>query len=78
MSKKKIFKNKKTFKKIHNIYKGLKENATKNIRNRVFITVLRESLLKQLDNGAFEPRNFKREKVKKKYCYRFEGTWNIM
>ena len=39
-------------------------NAAKNIRNRVFVTVLRESLLKQLDNGAFEPRKLKREKVK--------------
>ena len=27
-------------------------------------TVLRESLLKQLDNGAFEPKKLKREKVK--------------
>ena len=32
--------------------------------NRVFVTVLRESLLKQLDNGAFEPKKMKREKVK--------------
>lgn len=39
-------------------------NAAKNIRNRVLVTVLRESLLKQLDNGAFEPRRLKREKVK--------------
>ena len=39
-------------------------NAAKNIRNRVLVTVLRESLLKQMDNGAFEPRNLKREKVK--------------
>lgn len=39
-------------------------NATKNIRNRVLVTVLRESLLKQLDNGAFEPKKLKREKVK--------------
>jgi transposase len=39
-------------------------NAAKNIRNRVLVTVLRESLLKQLDNGAFEPKKFKREKVK--------------
>ena len=36
----------------------------KNIKNRVLVTVLRESLLKQLDNGAFEPRKLKREKVK--------------
>lgn len=40
-------------------------NAAKNIRNRVLVTVLRESLLKQLDNGAFEPKKLKREKVKK-------------
>lgn len=39
-------------------------NAAKNIRNRVLVTMLRESLLKQLDNGAFESKNFKREKVK--------------
>ena len=39
-------------------------NAANNIRNRVLVTVLRESLLKQLDNGAFEPRKLKREKVK--------------
>ena len=39
-------------------------NAAKNIRNRVFVTVLRDSLLKQLDNGAFEPKKLKREKVK--------------
>ena len=39
-------------------------NAAKNIRNRVLVTVLREMLLKQLDNGAFEPRKLKREKVK--------------
>ena len=39
-------------------------NAAKNIRNRVLVTVLRKSLLKQLDNGAFEPRKLKREKVK--------------
>ena len=30
----------------------------------MIVTVLRESLLKQLDNGAFEPKNLKREKVK--------------
>jgi putative transposase len=39
-------------------------NAAKNIRNRVTVTVLRDSLLKQLDNGAFEPRKLKRDKVK--------------
>lgn len=39
-------------------------NAAKNIRNRVLVTVLQESLLKQLDNGAFEPKKLKREKVK--------------
>lgn len=36
----------------------------KNIRNRVLVTVLRESLLKQLGNGAFEPNKLKRDKVK--------------
>ena len=39
-------------------------NAAKNIRNRVLITVLRDKLLKQLGNGAFEPKKLKREKVK--------------
>ena len=39
-------------------------NAAKNIRNRVLVTVLQESLLKQLDNGAFEPKKLKCEKVK--------------
>ena len=39
-------------------------NAAKNIRNRVLVTVLRENLLKQLDNGAFEPKKLKRSKVK--------------
>lgn len=39
-------------------------NAAKNISNRVLVTVLREKLLKQLDNGAYEPKTLKREKVK--------------
>lgn len=39
-------------------------NAANNIRNRVLVTVLRESLLKQLDNDTFEPKKLKREKVK--------------
>ena len=39
-------------------------NAAKNIRDRVFVTVLRDKLLKQLDNGAFEPRSLSRDKVK--------------
>ena len=39
-------------------------NAAKNIRNRVLVTVLRDSLLKQLDNGAFEPKKLKRDRVK--------------
>ena len=39
-------------------------NAAKNIRNRVLVTVLQETLLKRLDNGAFESRKIKREKVK--------------
>ena len=32
--------------------------------NIVLVTVLRESLLKQLGNGAFEPKKLKRDKVK--------------
>jgi len=39
-------------------------NASKNIKNRVTVTVLRDSLLKRLGNGAYEPRKLKREKVK--------------
>jgi IS605 OrfB family transposase len=39
-------------------------NAAVNIRNRVAVTVLRDKLLKRLDNGAFEPRKLKRERVK--------------
>ena len=43
----------------------------------MLVTVLRESLLKQLDNGAFEPKKLKREKVKE-VLYRFEGTCKRM
>ena len=39
-------------------------NAAINIRNRMCEAVLRNALLKQLDNGAFEAKNLKREKVK--------------
>ena len=39
-------------------------NAAINIRNRVVEAVLREHLLKQTDNGAYKPRNLKKEKVK--------------
>lgn len=39
-------------------------NAATNIRNRVVVTVLRDKLLKQLDNGTYEPKKLKREKVK--------------
>ena len=39
-------------------------NASVNIKNRVTVTVLRDSLLKRLGNGAYEPRKLKREKVK--------------
>lgn len=39
-------------------------NAAFNIKNRVGEAVLRDSLLKQLDNGAYKPKNLKREKVK--------------
>jgi putative transposase len=39
-------------------------NAAVNIENRVSEAVLRNKLLKQLDNGAFEPKKLKREKVK--------------
>jgi len=39
-------------------------NASKNIMNRVTVTVLREQLLKRFGNGAYEPKKLKREKVK--------------
>lgn len=39
-------------------------NAAINIKNRVCEAVLRNALLKQLDNGAFKPKKLKREKVK--------------
>ena len=39
-------------------------NAAINIRNRVAEAVLCAGLLKQLDNGAYEPRNLKKDKVK--------------
>ena len=39
-------------------------NAAVNIVNRVLATVLRDKLLKRLDNGAYEPRKLKRERVK--------------
>lgn len=39
-------------------------NASVNIRNRVTVTVLRDLLLKQLGNGAYEPRKLNRDKVK--------------
>jgi transposase len=39
-------------------------NAALNIRNRVLVTVLRDSLLKQLDNGSYEPKSLNRDKVK--------------
>lgn len=39
-------------------------NAAKNIKNRVLVTVLRDSLLKRLDNGAYEPKKLSKDKVK--------------
>ena len=39
-------------------------NAALNIKNRVLVTVLRDSLLKQLDNGAYEPKSLNRDKVR--------------
>lgn len=39
-------------------------NAAVNIKNRVSEAVLRNWLLKQKDNGAYEPKKLKREKVK--------------
>ena len=39
-------------------------NASINIKNRVSVTVLRSKLLKQMDNGAYEPKRLNKEKVK--------------
>ena len=39
-------------------------NASVNIRSRVAVTVLRERLLKQLGNGAYEPKKMSKDKVK--------------
>ena len=57
--------NQETFKCIECGYENNADfNAANNIKNRVLVTVLRDTLLKQLDNGAYEPRKLKREKVK--------------
>ena len=57
--------NQETFECIECGYKSNADfNAAINIRNRVGEAVLRNALLKQLDNGAYEPRKLKREKVK--------------
>lgn len=51
-----------------NVSQGHKDNADVNaainIRNRVDVTVLRQKLLKQCDNGSYEPRKLSKEKVK--------------
>lgn len=39
-------------------------NAAINIKNRVCEAVLRNKLLKQMDNGAYEPKRLNKEKVK--------------
>lgn len=39
-------------------------NAAINIKNRVSVTVLRNKLLKKMDNGAYEPKRLNKEKVK--------------
>lgn len=57
--------NQETFECIQCGYKdNADHNAARNIMERVSVAVLRNSLLKQLDNGAFEPKKLKREKVK--------------
>ena len=38
-------------------------NAAINIKNRVAETVFRNKLLKQLDNGSYEPKKIKKDKV---------------
>lgn len=57
--------NQETFKCIECEYKSNADfNAANNIKNRVNITVLCNALLKELGNGAYEPKKLKREKVK--------------
>ena len=57
--------NQETFECIECGYKNNADfNAANNIKNRVVLTVLRDKLLKKLDNGAYEPRKLQREKVK--------------
>ena len=57
--------NQETFKCIECGYENNADyNAANNIKNRVVLTVLRDKLLKQLDNGAYEPMKLQREKVK--------------
>ena len=57
--------NQETFECIQCGYKdNADHNAAVNIMERVSVAVLRDSLLKRLDNGAFEPKKLKREKVK--------------
>ena len=57
--------NQETFKCIECGYENNADyNAANNIKNRVVLTVLRDKLLKKLDNGAYEPMKLQREKVK--------------
>lgn len=57
--------NQETFECIECGYKSNADfNAANNIKNRVSITVLCNSLLKQMDNGAYEPKKLQRAKVK--------------
>lgn len=57
--------NQETFECVECGHKGNADfNASVNIRNRVTVTVLRDLLLKQLGNGAYEPKKLKRDKVK--------------
>ena len=57
--------NQETFECIECGYKNNADfNAANNIKNRVVLTVLRDKLLKQLDNGAYEPMKLQRDKVK--------------
>ena len=57
--------NQETFECIECGYKSNADfNAANNIKNRVVLTVLRDMLLKKLDNGAYEPKKLKCENVK--------------
>ena len=57
-------------------------NASENILERVVSTVLRNELLKKgkIDNGTYEPKNLKKEKVKEvllSFNYNYNNSKNL-